>query len=473
MFTANQILQQRYELQQQLGITRRGRQTWLARDFVTQPNRPVIIKLLIFNAELQWDDLKLFEREAQVLKSLNHPKVPKYQDYFKVDQPNHSDSLWWGLVQDYIPGTTLKEALEQGYKFNEEELHRIAREILQILIHLHELSPPVLHRDIKPSNLILDQDKQIHLIDFGAVQSNVALPGTTFTVVGTVGYTPLEQFGGKAVPASDLYALGATLIHLLTGVAPAELPQKDLQICFRDGISINSDFIKWIEKMTQPSIEKRFRSARQALASLNTKQDSDSKKVNFVNSIQTLQPRNSTKLSRPSVNQVVLKKTSARLEIHPIKPSQSNYPLFMLLGAGLIAVLIMFTLQWVLVSSSFIASLFAFSIFAYFTLLRFALPIIVSNFPNRTHLYFDLQRNRFEIRKDTSFGGNSKPTKLEVWDSISAIKYVMATQRTGSGGERKWAVTIRTSRSYLLDWNLTEVECMWIIQEIQDWLTSG
>jgi Serine/threonine protein kinase len=92
---------------------------------------------------------------------------------------------------------------------------------------LHELSPPVLHRDIKPSNLILDDSEQIYLVDFGAVQAQASVTGVTFTVVGTSGYAPLEQFWGRgAVAASDLYALGATLIHLLTNTYPADLPQK-------------------------------------------------------------------------------------------------------------------------------------------------------------------------------------------------------------------------------------------------------
>jgi len=75
---------------------------------------------------------------------------------------------------------------------------------------LHELSPPVLHRDIKPSNLIINSENNVYLVDFGAVQSRGAVTGVTFTVVGTSGYAPLEQFWGRAVPGSDLYALGMT-----------------------------------------------------------------------------------------------------------------------------------------------------------------------------------------------------------------------------------------------------------------------
>ncbi len=109
--------------------------------------------------------------------------------------------------------------------------------------YLHQLNPPVLHRDIKPSNLILGEDEQVYLVDFGAVQDSAVKEGGTFTVVGTYGYTAIEQFGGRAVTASDLYALGATLIHLLTGIAPADLPQKDLRIHFSDKVSISASFV--------------------------------------------------------------------------------------------------------------------------------------------------------------------------------------------------------------------------------------
>jgi len=125
----------------------------------------------------------------------------------------------------------------------EKQVRELATDILKILIYLHELSPPVLHRDIKPSNLIWGEDKQIYLVDFGAVQAQAAVTGVTFTVVGTSGYAPLEQFWGRAVPSSDLYALGATLIHLLTGTAPADLPQKDSRIQFSDRISLAPSFV--------------------------------------------------------------------------------------------------------------------------------------------------------------------------------------------------------------------------------------
>lgn len=265
MLEAEQILHERYQLKQKLGQNA-GRQTWLAEDLGVSPTESVVVKLLAFGGEVQWDDLKLFEREAQVLKQLNHPRIPKYRDYFHVDER----SLWFGLVQEYIPGLSLREQLNQGKRFSTKQVRKIAVEVLKILEFLHQLNPTVLHRDIKPSNLILGEDERIYLVDFGAVQDRAAREGATFTVVGTYGYAPMEQFGGRAVPASDLYALGATLIHLLTGTAPADLPQRNLRICFNDQVSLNPGIKRWIEKLTEPAPEQRFKSAREALAALES-----------------------------------------------------------------------------------------------------------------------------------------------------------------------------------------------------------
>jgi serine/threonine protein kinase len=266
MLETNQILQNRYQLQKLLGRNA-GRQTWLAIDLETQET--VVLKLLAFGEEVQWEDLKLFEREAQVLQQLSHPRIPKYRDYFSIDDRH----LWFGLVQEYIPGESLRELLDRGKKFTPAEIVALAKQILQILTYLHELSPPVLHRDIKPSNLILGGDRQepqIYLVDFGAVQDKASAEGKTFTVVGTYGYAPMEQFGGRAVAASDLYGLGATLIHLLVGISPAELPQDDVRIEFKHLTSASDLFMRWVEKMTEPSVKKRFSSAREAIAAFES-----------------------------------------------------------------------------------------------------------------------------------------------------------------------------------------------------------
>jgi serine/threonine protein kinase len=216
MLTPQNIIQNRYQLKQQLG-NKVSRQTWLAQDLET--NKSVVVKLLPLSPQMEWDELKLFQREASVLQHLNHPQIPKYLDDFSLDAEVGEGLLWFVLVQEYIPGVSLQDQLNQGKKFTEKRTKEIAKQLLNILMYLHQLSPPVLHRDIKPSNIIEGQDGRIYLVDFGAVQERAKSEGVTFTVVGTEGYTPPEQFWGRAVPASDLYALGATLIHLVTGIS--------------------------------------------------------------------------------------------------------------------------------------------------------------------------------------------------------------------------------------------------------------
>lgn len=262
MLQAEQILQDRYQIQRQLG-NNGIRQTWLAKDLQASDgeNSTVVVKLLAFGGTVQWDDLKLFEREAQILKQLNHPRIPRYIDYFCIDDR----TLWFGLIQEYIPGESLKEKLAVGKRFTEKRARKIAVEVLNILTYLHELNPGVLHRDIKPSNLIWGDDNRIYLVDFGAVQDKAAREGVTFTVVGTYGYAPMEQFGGRAVAASDLYALGATLIHLLTGTSPSDLPQQDLRLQFTDRVNLSPSFVSWLQKLIEPAPEQRFTSASQAL----------------------------------------------------------------------------------------------------------------------------------------------------------------------------------------------------------------
>ena len=262
-----EILANRYEVEQQLG-KKAGRRTFLATDLVT--GKSVIVKLLAFSSDFEWDDLKLFEREAQTLKSLSHPHIPVYLDYFEV---NSSRYKGFALVQTYIPAQTLEQYLQAGRKFTEIEVKAIAKAVLEILIYLHELNPPVVHRDIKPSNILLGERSGnsvglVYLIDFGSVQTVLAAEGGTRTVVGTYGYMPQEQFGGRTVPASDLYSLGATLIYLVTGTNPADLPQKDFRIQFEQFANISPNFTNWLEQITEPSLEKRFSTATQALIAL-------------------------------------------------------------------------------------------------------------------------------------------------------------------------------------------------------------
>ena len=260
-----------YQVQQLLG-KKAGRRTLLARDLKTQ--ELVVIKLLSFGGDFEWDSLKLFEREAETLKSLSHPLIPRYLDYFEVNSPTIKG---FALVQTYIPAQTLEQYLQTGRTFTEAEVKQIAKALLEILIYLHGLYPPVIHRDIKPSNILLGERSgntvgQVYLVDFGSVQTVLGAETGTRTVVGTYGYMPQEQFGGRTVPASDIYSLGATLIYLVTGTYPADLPQKDFRIQFEQVANLSPSFTNWLKSMTEPSLERRFSSAAVAIAALEKPQ---------------------------------------------------------------------------------------------------------------------------------------------------------------------------------------------------------
>lgn len=261
------ILNHRYQLTDQLS-NKLGRKTFVADDLKSQ--HQAIVKILQFNAEFQWEDLKLFEREVVTLQNLNHPSIPKYLDSFEL-----ADGF--ALVQTYIDAPSLETVLREGRKFSEAEVIELATRLLDILAYLHEQKPPVIHRDIKPSNILLANRSgnsvgDVYLVDFGSVQTVASKEGGTITIVGSYGYIPLEQFGGQTRVASDLYSLGMTLIYLLTGNHPAELEQINGQVKFTAEIS--SKFERWLTKITQPHLDKRFDSAKLARTALTSEDGS-------------------------------------------------------------------------------------------------------------------------------------------------------------------------------------------------------
>jgi serine/threonine protein kinase len=159
--------------------------------------------------------------------------------------------------------------LQQGRIFTESETKQIAKALLRILIYLHGKTPPIVHRDIKPSNILL-ANRHAHLVDFGSVKAITGSGDTnTFTVVGTYGYMPPEQFSGRAVPASDLYSLGATLITLMTGIHPSSLPRKGVKVDFEKIASFSPAFADWLGWLTEASLDRRVQSAQEALQALD------------------------------------------------------------------------------------------------------------------------------------------------------------------------------------------------------------
>ena len=257
------IILQRYRVIGRLGQGTMGT-TYQAEDL--NNSQQVAIKAVSLYQAQDWKILELFVREAKVLSVLKHPAIPQYLHYFQIDTP--TDRRFY-LVQELIVGDSLADLAQQGWRASESEAKQIAQQILNILIYLHRLNPPVIHRDIKPQNIIRRPDGKVFLVDFGAVQDvyrNTLTCGGTF--VGTLGYMPLEQFRGQVGWASDLYSLGATLLFLLTRQAPDQFPQRQMKIDFRAQVKVSTGFAEWLEKMLEPALEDRFRTAQEALSGL-------------------------------------------------------------------------------------------------------------------------------------------------------------------------------------------------------------
>jgi serine/threonine-protein kinase len=172
-----------------------------------------------------------FFREASILARLDHPNLPKVSDYFSTDHRDY-------LVMDYVPGkdlrTVIQEARRQRQFLSEAQVLGWAAQIIDALAYLHGQEPPIIHRDIKPSNIKLMPNGLIKLVDFGLAKV-LAPEEVTITIIqgqGTLSYTPLEQYGGEDMHTdarADIYALGATLYHLLTNEPPADARRRFLE----------------------------------------------------------------------------------------------------------------------------------------------------------------------------------------------------------------------------------------------------
>ena len=304
-----EIIQSRYRIDSILGEGGISI-TYAATDLQTGDR--VALKALTFRRMNDWKVLELFEREAKVLAQLNHPAIARYLDYFQIDTDQDRDFY---IVQQLVEGQSLMQVIADGWHGSEADIKQIAEQVLDVLIYLHELKPPIIHRDIKPQNIILQPNGNIAIVDFGAVQDtyrNTQVSGSTF--VGTYGYMPPEQYRGRAVPSTDLYALGATIIFLLTGRSPADLPEIRFKIDFRNAVSISPQFANWLDKMIEPAIEDRFSSARQSLNFLqNGTSPSFEGRIRDIKSDRLIAKR---LRGKPPGSRIKIKKTDSWLEIY-------------------------------------------------------------------------------------------------------------------------------------------------------------
>lgn len=183
--------------------------------------RQVAVKELRPEHLQDWKHFELFEREARVLASLRHHGVPEVIESFESQGADGRPRLY--LIEEYVEGTSLLARIDAGPRLGRSEVWQLTLDLLDILEYLHTRSPPIFHRDIKPSNIILRPTGAPVLLDFGGVRDGWRTGGAAgSTVLGTHGYAPPEQYLGQAGPGSDLYALGATLLHTIGGRPPGE-----------------------------------------------------------------------------------------------------------------------------------------------------------------------------------------------------------------------------------------------------------
>ena len=251
-----------YQIIRELGRNREGgRITWLASNINT--GKEVVLKQFCFaQVGSTWSAYDTYQREIEVLRGLNHPGIPSYLGSFGTPDG-------FCMIQKYIDAPSLGVARS----FALLEIKEIAVKVLEILVYLQNRTLVVIHRDIKPENILVNDQLEVYLIDFGFARIGTQEVFGSSVFKGTPGFIPPEQMR-QPTKASDLYGLGATLICLLTSIKSAEIQNltdhdDPYLINFRHLLpKLNLDLINWLEKMVQPRQSNRFANAQTALEAL-------------------------------------------------------------------------------------------------------------------------------------------------------------------------------------------------------------
>jgi serine/threonine protein kinase, bacterial len=264
-----------YPIVKQLGSGGFGK-TYLAINTL-MPSKPhCVVKQLIpvsNKPQLQALIQERFEKEGLVLESLgknSNGKIPQLYAYFMEDGEFY-------LVQEYINGHNLRQRLTRDGVFKEEQIKKLLSEILPTLTFIH--TQGIVHRDIKPDNIMLRANDNVPiLIDFGAVKETMttvaSLSGNTGTsiVIGTPGFMPMEQMIGRPVFTSDIYALGLTMIYLLTGKMPSEIESDSYtgKVNWQKLVpNLSAHLTTVLDKAIQPVFKDRYQTAQEMLIALN------------------------------------------------------------------------------------------------------------------------------------------------------------------------------------------------------------
>lgn len=265
-----------YRITRELGHNRAGgRVTYLATEVNT--DRSVVIKQFQFaNMGGTWSEYQSYESEIKVLKELNHPQIPRYLDSFQTVDG-------FCMVQEYKNALSLVNS----HRLKPQQIKQIALKVLEILQYLQNRVPPIIHRDLKPDNILVDEQLNVYLVDFGFARIGGGEVAASSVVKGTLGFMPPEQmFNRELTVSSDLYSLGATLICLLAGVNSAEvgsLMDETGSINFdRRLAGLNPPFVKWLKRMVEPNYLRRYSSAKLALNELVPLEIMTEKNPNFL-----------------------------------------------------------------------------------------------------------------------------------------------------------------------------------------------
>jgi serine/threonine protein kinase len=229
--------------------------TWLASD--TRDGSVRAIKELQLLASAAGKQVELFERECAILKEITHQQIPRFIETI-IERRAETMSLF--LIQEFIDGRSLQQMLDAGVSFSAADTVAVMRSALAPLGYLHDRHPPLYHRDIKPSNILVRRDGTCVLIDFGAVREALADPKAGgSSVVGTFGYMAPEQFQARAFASTDLYALGAMSVHLVTGMEPARFEIRRLKPDFHGHLKTDPHLAAILDLLLEPAAEDRYR----------------------------------------------------------------------------------------------------------------------------------------------------------------------------------------------------------------------
>ncbi len=221
----------------------------------------MVIKELISDStdpQQRQDDVNNFKREVDTLVQIDHPLVPTVTDSFQ-------ERSRYFMVQEYVAGENLEDHMERIKRpMPEREALTYASQVLDILDYLSQLKPPIVHRDIKPANIIIGaKDKRAHLVDFGIARADEAKNAKRkqTAALGTPGYAPPEQYQGNADPRADIYALAATLHHLLTNRDPREYPPFIYPPARSINKGLTADSERVLEHALQINVNNRYQKA--------------------------------------------------------------------------------------------------------------------------------------------------------------------------------------------------------------------